>query len=249
MVVNDSTQWLGLAPTVDGVCVIDTIGSPGDTFLQVYEGDEWPRVYFIACDDNSAPDSVSGRVQFPARQGLHYLVAVNFQDPPEPAGPAVVNWSFGVPPKVIVDPTNQTAKLGEDVVFRVVAEGVPAPVYQWHKDGLALPQTNDTLVLTGVGTNDIGLYQVDLRNDFGSTLSMAAELIIPPVARLQALGMLTNGFLFFIQGPTGVYDLQYSLDYTGWNYLTTTNVPEGGLEVIDEQALKFPQRSYRASPR
>jgi hypothetical protein len=88
-------------------------------------------------------------------------------------------------PTILSHPSSKTAVAGQTVAFSVMADGEATLEYQWFKDGQPLlDAASRTLVLTGISTNDAGLYFVTVSNSLGSTNSNAGELtirsIIPP---------------------------------------------------------------------
>ena len=91
--------------------------------------------------------------------------------------------------------TNQPAAgstniIGDDVTFSVVAGGVPPPAYQWKviANGVTNSVTganvsgadSDTLILTGMTTNQTGVYFVTITNVVGTTNSSPATLLVKP---------------------------------------------------------------------
>lgn len=66
---------------------------------------------------------------------------------------------------------------GEDVTFTVIASAVPAPQYQWQRNGVAIPgATNWLLTLHNVRTTNNGTYTVAVFNGLGSVISMPVVL-------------------------------------------------------------------------
>ena len=94
----------------------------------------------------------------------------------------------GIPPTILVQPTNATVYLGGTATFTVGATGSPILRYQWRKNGVNLSDggritgaTNATLVLSGVQAGDAGTYTVVVSNPFGSVLSTFAVLTVAAV--------------------------------------------------------------------
>jgi hypothetical protein len=82
-------------------------------------------------------------------------------------------------------PVHQLVQPGCSAAFRVGATGTTPLGYQWRKDGVALSgQTNPSLTLASVQTNDLGNYSVVVSNLLGSVTSSNAILAWnhPPVA-------------------------------------------------------------------
>ncbi len=85
-----------------------------------------------------------------------------------------------VRPVVTLQPASQTEVIeGSSVTFTVGATGSDPLVYQWNKGGVPLPgQTNTTLTLNNVTTNDNGFFDVQVSNGSGSTNSLPAQLAV-----------------------------------------------------------------------
>ncbi len=82
-------------------------------------------------------------------------------------------------PNISGQPSAQIAFAGSNVSFSVTAQALPAPTFQWRKNGAALAgQTNATLMLTGVTLGNAGTYTVVVRNVYGVATSANAELIL-----------------------------------------------------------------------
>lgn len=247
---NDRTRWLGLRPAADGTCVLDTMATPGDTFLQVFVGDAWPNLQSIACDDSSGSNGLSARLRLPMQAGVTYFVAVDVVDPAANGMPVIVSWRFGLPPNFIKEPTNQSAHVGDLIRLTSQAEGVPPPLYQWRKNGLPLMgQTNAFLTITNVRVSDGGPYRVEARNMVGVIMSAEALLTIEPPIRVRMLDWSTNGARVLVLGPPGEYDLAGSSDLKAWTILGSSNITTGGWEFLDHRAPDFPYRFYRAVAR
>jgi Immunoglobulin domain len=90
--------------------------------------------------------------------------------------------SVGVPPTILVQPTNQTARLGDAAGLEVVADGTAPLDYQWSFGGTNLLEaTNSLLVITNVQLSDAGSYAVEVSNAFGSEDSSNATLFVSSV--------------------------------------------------------------------
>lgn len=134
----------------------------------------------------------------PAKVLRHYFVGLN--------------GTTNLPPIILQPPTSQTASPSATVTFSYQAESLLPVTNQWYKNSIALPnQTNATLVLTGVQTNDSGSYSVVLGNSAGATNSTAATLTVntqpttiiwqTPQVISGAADVLTNGNYFGSWAP------------------------------------------------
>jgi len=144
-----------------------------------------------------------------------------------PADLAVVP-TVNVPSFVTVPPLSQTAGLGTDVILTVVAGGTSPLNYQWRKDGASLPgQGGAGLFLSGVTTNDSGLYDVVVSNVAGSVTSAVASVVVRVVVdpQLEAAVRCAVGNL---SGTLSVQDLQ-----------TLTNLSVRNRGVTNLMGLQF----------
>ncbi len=88
------------------------------------------------------------------------------------------------PPTIATQPQSQTVLAGETVTFSVAANGgIPPYNYQWQINGSNISgATADTVVLTGVQSNQVGSYSVVVGDAGGSVLSSNATLrVLAPV--------------------------------------------------------------------
>lgn len=84
-----------------------------------------------------------------------------------------------VAPRITSQPTSQTPCFGDTVTFRVEARGTEPIYYQWLREDVPLPnETNATLMITSVQTNNAGTYTVVATNDLGMVTSDPAELMV-----------------------------------------------------------------------
>ncbi len=94
--------------------------------------------------------------------------------------------SFGtvtpVAPSITTQPASQSANVGTNVNFTVVASGTAPFTYQWRKGGQNIQNaTNATLTLSNVQTGDAGSYDVIVTNSVSSATSNAATLTVNTV--------------------------------------------------------------------
>jgi len=108
---------------------------------------------------------------------------------------ALLNVTGSAAPVITTQPTNQAAITGGTVTFTIAATGLPAPVFQWFKNGATLPAaTNFTLIFTNVQVADIGTYSVVASNSIGSITSSNATFdIIGPNGFSMVSGATTGG--------------------------------------------------------
>ncbi|MBX3737831.1 MAG: immunoglobulin domain-containing protein [Candidatus Didemnitutus sp.] len=92
-------------------------------------------------------------------------------------------------PVITTQPSGQpNIPPGSSIVLSVRATGVPAPTYQWRKDGNAIAgATNQDLAINNVTANDAGSYTVVVTNSVGSVTSDAAVLTVAAAASAPAI--------------------------------------------------------------
>jgi len=88
-------------------------------------------------------------------------------------------------PVITAQPVNVAARQGTTVTFNVTAAGAPPLSYQWQKAGVSLVDggkisgaATPSLTISNVANKDAGSYSVLVTNNYGSTLSSNATLVI-----------------------------------------------------------------------
>src|SRR5947209_12997632 len=73
------------------------------------------------------------------------------------------------PPTITSQPRSQSASLGANVTFRVMATGTPSLSFQWRWNDTAVEAaTNSTLALTNLTLTQAGGYSAVVFNDNGA---------------------------------------------------------------------------------
>ncbi len=250
-VPGGASRWRCLRPELDGLCVIDTLGSDIDTLLAVYTftgTNLLEALSPVACDDNGGPDGLSSRVQFPAVRDTSYLVQVDGVDGQQ--GNITLTWRLGRPPVIVQQPTNIAAPAGGKATFSCIATGKPAPRFQWQFNGTNLPgATNASLMLNHLRPEDAGEYRVVASNFVGVQLSQPATLQVTEPVRLEARGITNNILHLRVTGPPGPsvqYVLEVSTNFLAWLPVATNDAPNG-LTLFTAPVNPGPaQRFYRA---
>ncbi len=96
-----------------------------------------------------------------------------------------------LPPTITSHPANVSALEGGAANFAASATGDTPFSYQWFKGGLPVfSATNQSFTLAALSQKDVGTYQVQVANTYGSVLSSNAVLTVhvPPRITLQPLG-------------------------------------------------------------
>lgn len=109
----------------------------------------------------------------------------------------VATLAVNVAPSISQDPQPVTRCEGEEVILCVVASGMPAPSYQWKKDGVDIDgEHEDCFNLPSVTVDDAGVYTVVVSNACDSpestpatlTVNTAPVFLLQPVAQSSCVG-------------------------------------------------------------
>ena len=136
--------------------------------------------------------------------------------------------TVGVPPSIILQPTNQTARVGESVTFATLASGTPLLSCQWSFNGTNLvAATNSVLVITNVQLANAGAYAAQMSNAFGSATSSNAVLSVgvPPAIIVQPTNQIVRlgDMAAFGVVAAGTVPLSYQWSFNGTNLVAATN--------------------------
>ena len=128
----------------------------------------------------------------------------------------------GVPPAMVVQPTNEAVVVGSTATLSVVASGTSPLAYQWLFNGLILTNaTNSDLVISNAQVSDSGRYRANVSNPFGSARSITVTLQVgvPPVIIAQPTNLTVppGAMASFTVGATGTAPLSYQWSLGGTN--------------------------------
>lgn len=99
---------------------------------------------------------------------------------------------LGGPPAFVVQPTNQTAFVGQTITLTALADSAQPVFYQWYRGTNSLPgQTNSTFILSNVQTADAGHYSAVVSNSLGSAASFEMTLDV----KVIGLDLLSQNLL------------------------------------------------------
>ena len=152
------------------------------------------------------------------------------------------------PPVIATDPSGQTVVSGATVQLRVTALGTAPLLYQWQKDGVAVPGgTNSILTLAGVTAANAGNYRVRVSNSAGSATSAAARvrvLVSPLITSIRRNGPAAE--ISFTTEAGLVYSVEFkdAPDSVLWMALPGVTGSGGIMTVVDPSGLR-PHRIYR----
>lgn len=146
-------------------------------------------------------------------------------------------YSAPIPPTITNQPAaGSTNFAGDTVAFSVVAGGVPPPVYQWkvitngvtnNVTGANVSGANSgTLTLTGVTTNQTGVYFVTITNILGTTNSSLATLLVnpSPVVNVADLRAKVDPSTLLPTNTTSIYITEGIV--TTWTNMTSSTSTE-----------------------
>jgi hypothetical protein len=89
------------------------------------------------------------------------------------SNPALLNVQYA--PVIITQPLSQTLYLGRAAMFTVAAQGNPAPLYQWKRNGSVISgQTSALYSINSPGIGDSGKYTVSIMNNVDTVESDTA---------------------------------------------------------------------------
>lgn len=141
-------------------------------------------------------------------------------------------------PIVSGQPQSTSVVLGQNTSFAVTNIGIAPFTYQWRFNGVALPgETNSTLVLNNVQTNQGGIYTVRIANGIAAVTSTNATLtVLVPAFVLAAptnTTVLAGGTATFSVTAGGTPPFSYQWRFNGTTISgatdSTLNVPNAQL--------------------
>jgi hypothetical protein len=142
-----------------------------------------------------------------------------------------------VTPVITEQPGGQTVAVGDSATLRVSIRGNPAPFgYRWRRSGgnitnVTVSQTNHSLTLNNIRTNDFGTYTVIVTNSAtagtAGLLSSNAYLTVvaPPTNQTVSVGSdVTFVATTFVTAPSGGYPrIAYQWRFNGSPIANATN--------------------------
>ena len=98
----------------------------------------------------------------------------NYSDPKFVLGD---EWTLLLAPIITTQPASVSANAGEKVILSVEVAAVPAPAYQWQKDGMNIKgATESGYLIKSAKSSDAGIYRVVISSIAGKVTSGAAKL-------------------------------------------------------------------------
>jgi hypothetical protein len=160
---------------------------------------------------------------------------------------ATATLTVNVPPTLVLQPVNQTVRIGKNVTFSASANGTEPLFYQWRLNGSNI-STGAILALSNVQTNSAGSYSVVVTNIAGSIQSTNAVLVVTLPPQFQAPSIASNGVVLLnFNGDSGTnYLIESSSNLVDWLPLTNVVATNGTANLLDADATNASGRFYRA---
>ena len=163
-----------------------------------------------------------------------------------------------IPPIITVQPTNQTAGVGSNVVLAVTAKGTAPLGYQWQVDGTDLADggqiagaTSNVLSISSVQMTNSGTYTVIVTNIAGSVTSSNAVLTVGPLGFANIVATGDGSFVLSGNGGriNGIYYVlsatDLTLPLTNWTSMATNQFDGFGDFIFTNSAqTNAPQQFY-----
>ncbi len=213
-VVGWGDNYFGQSYGISGAKAIAAYGNTSMAILQDNRIVVWGDNTF---GQHQIPSNLSNLVSIAAGDG--YCMAIYLE-----------------PVKITSQPQNQSAIVGNNVIFLVSALGSQPIAYQWQHQGTNLPNcTNYVLTLQNVQSNQAGSYKVIVSNEISSEESQSATLNVwvPPIIITQPTNQSIplGGMAQFSVNVQGTSPFYYQWRKNGTNIPNTTVVPYKILNV------------------
>ena len=163
-----------------------------------------------------------------------------------------------IPPTISLQPTNQTAGVGSNVTFVVLATGTSPLIYQWQVNGTNLMDggqfdgaTSNILTITSAQLTNSGTYTVSITNLAGSATSSNAVLTVGSLTFSNIVAAGDGNFVLSGNGGTinGIYYVLSSTDLilplTNWTFIATNQFDDlGNFIFTNTIQTNVPQQFY-----
>jgi hypothetical protein len=202
-------------------------------FAVVAEGFPLPTYQWRKNGSNIAGATLATLVVATPNTGAaaNYSVRVSNSQGFVDSDPAVLTLSG--PPVITRQPVGQSVGEGANVNLSVEATAVPAPSYQWRRNGVNISgATNALLVLNGVTLANAGLYSVVVTNTAGTVFSDTVTLNVIPAGTTASHSVVGPGY---VAGKTvtisNTLTFPASTGSLGWQVLIPTGWSLAGSSV------------------
>lgn len=254
---NDPQNWVAAAPTPGAPLAVasapvlvrepeDRDARPGDSvLLTVLASDPGPLQYQWRFNGAALPGSHLPMLSIPSVQAANagdYQVIVWNQHRAVVTRPARLR--VGVPPEIVQHPASTQAIAGDRVSFSIVAAGGSPLAYQWRRDGSDIPgAVQASLVLSSVGIEDAGRYEVVVADDAGTITSQPATLAVlaPPSIAQSPLSLTAHAGGTFTLSVAVVPGASLPLTFT-WSrdgVTIATHTRQGYVDFLTRDQVGF----------
>jgi hypothetical protein len=221
---NEDAVMTGTVRNNQECWIRTTVTGPGMVrfYWKVSSEADFDVLYYRVGGTNFA--EISGEVdwelvELPVAAGNHTLEWIYTKDEDVADGEDAAwldEFSFTpgpTPPFIYKQPPSPNVNAGVALILEAGVVGATPLTYQWRFNGTNLPNGNqERLVFTSVSTNDTGLYQLIVSNQFGAVTSAVATLLVTldPLA-----AALNSPQLLFETGGEALWFPQTSVTHDG----------------------------------
>lgn len=205
--------WLVVATTIARADTSATVATGQAVTISVTANGTAPFTYQWKKNGFDISGATSSTLSFASIQFMDaagYSVAVSNSAGSTTSDIATLNVVSPTPPGVTTQPVDQSKVVGQSATFSVVASGLPAPTYQWMKNGVNVSgATSSSYTIPSVALTDGGLFSVKVTNSAGFTFSSNANLTVsspvPPSFTTQPVNqaVLVGDPVTFTSAATG----------------------------------------------
>lgn len=190
-----SVEPVALTTLREGQTLNLTVGAAGIPTVTY----QWQRNGVALTGKTSATLSVPSILR---NQAGEYTVVVTNKHGSVTSKKALVVVEYA--PELTLQPAALELLLGQSGSLSSAATGVPAPTYQWFRDGNPVSgATANTLNWSSISWADRGLYRLEVKNSVGSVLSTAVEVKVKAIPR--ALDLDGKPLPISLDRTAGVY--------------------------------------------
>lgn len=227
-----TTQPRAQVVLAGGFAAFNVVATGGTAFTY-----QWRRNGVPLLGGNNSSFAIAGVSA--ADAGLYDVVVTSTVGPAVSSVAELTVVSAPVAPVITAQPASRTLIAGSSTALTVVATGVPAPTYQWRRNGVDIAgAVGASYAIGNAGAGDSGVYQVVVSNGVGTVASSPA--VVQVAARSYA------GYYFgTFSGGAGSFALFVREDNSGvfLGYLPGSTAPIMSLAVTigDGGSFQFSQ--------